>query len=168
MHKQPFHTFTLVLWWQTSQWNSWRYLLVNRSKCSPVNHWISPKLPHKTPHLQKTTNPTCSSQPLPGKWLLPPISCTATATCICPDTTEITPEGSAKHLWNAPQGTHHGNKIWKSWHRGFPCHQSISSPGSYTTRTPYARRRQWIIWWILWRNWHSPPLSWISIVQKSV
>ena len=27
----------------------------------------------------------------------------------------ITPEGSPKHFWNAPQDTQHSNQIWKSW-----------------------------------------------------
>ena len=62
---------------------------------------------------------------------------------------------SAKHLWNAPQYTHHGNKIWKSWHRGWsmPPKTELSldlAPPEHTM----PEWRQWIIWLIPWGHLH--------------
>ena len=155
---QPFSTFTLVSWWEISQWNSQRYLPVNRSSAHlpPIGSHLYNIT--KPPPAHKMTNSLCSSQLLPGKWLSPPIICTAT--CTCPKTTDYHPWKLCLTSLECAQHTHHDNKIWKSWHRGHPCHPRLSSPGCCTSWTPYARGRQWIIWWMLWRNWHLPPLGW--------
>ena len=58
-------------------------------KCSPDNWYDLNNTICKSPHnTQKITNHQWSAQPLPGKWLLPPLTCTTTATCTCPKTTE--------------------------------------------------------------------------------
>ena len=54
----------------------------------------------------------------------------------------ITPDGSAKHLWSAPQDTWHGDQIWKSGHRGHSQHPGINSLRSPAAGPPCARGRQ--------------------------
>ena len=75
---------------------------------------------------------------------------------------KFTHESSGKHLWNALQDTQHGNQIWKSVHRGHCWHPGLDSLRSCTTEPPFARGRWWLIWSIVWRNWHLPPLGWLA------
>ena len=99
-----------------------------------------------------------SAQPLPGKWLLLPITCTSTATCKCPETA-VTPEGSAKHPWNAPQNLQHDDNILTSWCWECPCFPRLSFHGSCATRPHYSQIRQWFIWWIQWESHTHHPLA---------
>ena len=55
-------------------------------KHSPITDLISPAALHEAPHLHRSL--PCSSQPLPGKWLSSPFTCTATATCTCLETAQ--------------------------------------------------------------------------------
>ena len=54
----------------------------------------------------------------------------------------ITSEGSAKHLWNMPQDTWHGDQIWKSGHRGHPWHLECNPLISHATGSPCVGGRQ--------------------------
>ena len=71
---------------------------------------------------QKTTNPTCSSQPLPGKWLLPSYNlhhhCNMHMSW---DHRQSPLEALLTHLRNAHK-THTWEKDMKSWHEGCLCH----------------------------------------------
>ena len=82
----PFYTFTLVPWWDTSQWNSWGYLPVNRSSTHLTTDRISP-----TP---LPTAPQQSSNAHHKHYLVSDfhlLTCTATATSTCPETADNHP-----------------------------------------------------------------------------
>ena len=71
-------------------------------KCSPVTNCISPTPPQKS------------------------LICTEDDHAHIPRPQATTPEGYAKHLWNMPKDTWHGNQIWKSGHRGCPLHPRLN------------------------------------------
>ena len=165
VHKQQSYTLQPILYLYTGTImrdlavDSQRYLPVNRSSAQlsligyHLHHFVKPLTyteDDHAPHSDGLVGDFCLSP-------APPPHCTHG---LRPQT--ITPEGSAKHLWNAPQDTWYGNQIWKSGHRGHPWHPGLNPLGFHATGPPCIGGRQWFIWWILWGNLHSPPLDWLT------
>ena len=111
-------------------------------------HWTCFAKPLMIHRRQPTQQ--CSEQPQPGKWLLPLITSTSSATCTCPMTTDSHSWSSAKHPWNMPQNPCHDNKIWKSWHWRCSCSPWLCFPGPCATRPHYACMGYFSGWWVRW------------------